>query len=176
MKIESNKFINIQKIVQYLGTDLASKLPQIYAATGRDTTSFLNVVAKIKILKKCLNEKRRLRILNKLGASSKVSDTAVTDIEKFIQTIRYSGKEEDVLLKQGCPIVELYEPVSLSERNSVIYSAFICNPQNCNWFTGWRINFFRFLTNPKYCNRKINVYFAVSFSSKIRPISNISSR
>ena len=40
MKIESNKFINIRKIVQYLGTDLASKLPQIYAATGRDTTSF----------------------------------------------------------------------------------------------------------------------------------------
>ena len=40
MKTESNKFINIRKIVQYLGTDLASKHPEIYAAIGRDTTSF----------------------------------------------------------------------------------------------------------------------------------------
>lgn len=97
---------------------------------------FLHFVAKIKILKKCLREKRRLRLLNKLGVSGKVSDTAVTDIEKFIQPVRYSGKEEEVLLKQECLIVELYEPASLSERNSVICSAFICNLQNCNCFTG----------------------------------------
>ena len=49
---------------------------------------FLHVVAKIKVLKKGLNEKRSLRLLNKIGVSSKVSDTAVTDIEKFIQTVR----------------------------------------------------------------------------------------
>ena len=52
MKISSNKFINTRKIVEYLGTNVATKFPQIYpqihAATVRDTTSFLHFVGKIK--------------------------------------------------------------------------------------------------------------------------------
>ena len=35
--------------MEYLGTDVSKKFPQILAATGRDTTSFLNVVGKIKV-------------------------------------------------------------------------------------------------------------------------------
>ena len=34
---------------RYLGTDVPIKFPQIHAATGRDTTSFLHVVGKIKV-------------------------------------------------------------------------------------------------------------------------------
>ena len=71
MKIESIKFINIQKIVEYLGTDVATKLPQIHTATGHNTTSFLHVVGKIKALKKCLNGKEKLRHLNKIGFLAK---------------------------------------------------------------------------------------------------------
>ena len=51
MKIESRKNINIRKIVEYLGTNLAANVPQIYAVTGFDTTSFLHVVGKIKVPK-----------------------------------------------------------------------------------------------------------------------------
>ena len=39
MKIESRKCINIRKIVEYLGIDVATKLPQIHAVTRRDTIS-----------------------------------------------------------------------------------------------------------------------------------------
>ena len=51
MKIESRKCINIRKIVEYLSTDAATKIPQIHAVPGCDTTSFLHSVAKIKVLK-----------------------------------------------------------------------------------------------------------------------------
>ena len=49
-KIESNKFINIQKILRYLGTDVAVKLKQINTVTGCDTASFLHGVGKNKVL------------------------------------------------------------------------------------------------------------------------------
>ena len=57
MEIESNKFINIRKIGEYLGTDVATKLLQVHAATGCDRTFFLRVFVKIKVLKKCFNGK-----------------------------------------------------------------------------------------------------------------------
>ena len=40
LKIESKNFINIRKIVEYLGTDVATKLPQIHATTGRHACFF----------------------------------------------------------------------------------------------------------------------------------------
>ena len=50
-------------------------------------TSFLHAVGEIKVLKKCLNEKEKLRLLNTIGVSCKVSDTTVKDAEKFVQTV-----------------------------------------------------------------------------------------
>ena len=55
MKTENRKCIKIRKIVEYLGTDITRLLPKIHTVTGYDTTSSLHVVAKIKVLKKCLN-------------------------------------------------------------------------------------------------------------------------
>ena len=83
MKIESNKFINIRKIVEYLRTDVTAKFPQVHTVTGCDTTSFFYVVGKIKVLKKYLNGKENLRLPNTIGVSCKVSDTTVKDTENF---------------------------------------------------------------------------------------------
>ena len=68
-------------------SDLASQLTQIHAGTGGDTTSFLRVVWEIKVLKKCLTGKEKLRFLNTISVSCKVSDTTAKDVEKFIQTL-----------------------------------------------------------------------------------------
>ena len=57
MKTGSRKCINIRKIVEYLGTNVATKLFQIHTVTGYDTTSSLLVAGKIKVLKKCLKGK-----------------------------------------------------------------------------------------------------------------------
>ena len=35
--------------MEYLGNDIPAKFPKIHAATGRDATSFLHVVDKIKV-------------------------------------------------------------------------------------------------------------------------------
>ena len=48
----------------------------------------------IRVFKKCFNGKEKLRLLNTIGVSCKVSDTTVKDNEKSIQTVCYPGKEE----------------------------------------------------------------------------------
>ena len=58
MEIKSNKFINILKIGECLGTDVTTKLPQIHAATGHDRSSFLHVFVKIKVFKSVSMEKK----------------------------------------------------------------------------------------------------------------------
>ena len=40
-------------------------------------------------------KKEKLRLLNTIGVSCKVSDTIVEDVEKFIQTVCYPGIEEE---------------------------------------------------------------------------------
>ena len=50
IKIESRKCITIRKIVEYLGTVVARKLPQTHAVTECDTTSFLHGADKLKFL------------------------------------------------------------------------------------------------------------------------------
>ena len=87
------KCIIIRKTVKYLETDVATKLPQIHTVTGYYTTSSLQVVRKIKVLKRCRNGKQ-LRFLNTIVVSCKVSEAAVTDVERFIQTVCCSAKEE----------------------------------------------------------------------------------
>ena len=47
----------------------------------------------LKVFKKCLSGKEKLRLLSTIGVSWKVSDMAVKDVEKFIQTVYYSGKK-----------------------------------------------------------------------------------
>ena len=42
MKIETNKLMTIRKHVEYLGTNVSIKFPQINTVTGCDTTSFLH--------------------------------------------------------------------------------------------------------------------------------------
>ena len=42
MKIETNKLISIRKNVEYLGTNVSIKFPQINTVTRCDTTSFLH--------------------------------------------------------------------------------------------------------------------------------------
>ena len=49
MKIRSNNCINTRNIVEYLGTNAATKFHQIHAAIERGTTFFLHAVDKFKV-------------------------------------------------------------------------------------------------------------------------------
>ena len=86
--------------MEYHGTDVASKLSQIHAATGRDTTSFSYVTGKIKVLKKCLNGKEKLSFLNIIGFHAELQAPQLKmlkRLKKFFQTVYYCGKEEEIL-------------------------------------------------------------------------------
>ena len=116
MKIESRKCINIKKIVEYLGTDVATTLLQIHAVTRFDTTSFLNFVGKIKVLKNFLNRKEKLRLLNTIDASCKVSERSVKDIEKLLKLFATLKKKEKVLTKTS---VRLYKQTKTKTSQSL---------------------------------------------------------
>ena len=47
IKVEANELISIRKNVEYLGTDVSAKFPQIDTVIGCDTTSFLHSVGKM---------------------------------------------------------------------------------------------------------------------------------
>ena len=101
MKIEI-KFINFRKTVEYLGPDVTAKLHQIHTVTGCDRTSFSHVVGKIKVMKKCLNGKEKLRLLNTFGLSCKVSNAAVQDVnvlKSLFKLFATLEKKKKVLLK-----------------------------------------------------------------------------
>ena len=57
MKIEGRKCINIPTILS-LGTDVATKLPQIHAVPVCDTSSFLHSVGKTKVFENVSTEKK----------------------------------------------------------------------------------------------------------------------
>ena len=83
LKTDYNKFINIAKVVKYLGNDLALKLPHIHAIPGCDTTSFVSSGGKVKILKKYM---KQVSLLNGFGETSTVDNKVSQNVSKFIQS------------------------------------------------------------------------------------------
>ena len=49
MKIDHEKYVDIDKVIDYLGKEIATKLPAIHALTGCDTTSSIFRYGKSKI-------------------------------------------------------------------------------------------------------------------------------
>ena len=101
MKIESNKFINTRKIVEYLGNDVATKFPQIHASAWSDTASCYMLLVKLK----CLDGKQKLRLLNTIGVSYKVSDKTVNVLKSYFKLFTILGEWKRVLLKKGCDYI-----------------------------------------------------------------------
>ena len=56
-------------------------------------TQLLFYILLVKL--KSLNRKEKLRFLNTIDVSCKVSDTTVEDVEKFIRTVCYPRREEE---------------------------------------------------------------------------------
>ena len=94
MKFKSRNSINIRKIVEYPGTDFPAKLPQIHAVTGFELLFYM--LGKLKFLKN-VSMASKLSLLNTIDVSCKVLETAVKDVEKFLQTVYYSRKVDRVL-------------------------------------------------------------------------------
>ena len=71
---------------------------------------------KVKVLKKRLNRKEKLSLLNTIGVSCNISDTTVKDVQKFIQIVYYPGKEEESLTETR---VRLYTQMKTKTSQSL---------------------------------------------------------
>ena len=100
MKTEGRKCISI---VDHLETDVAIKLPQFHAVTVCYTTSFLHGFGKLKFLK-VFKLIRKTKPYKTFAVLCKVSQTAAKDVEKFIETVCYSGKEEESSWNKGASL------------------------------------------------------------------------
>ncbi len=81
-------------ICSHFGRDLCL-LPASHALSGCDTTSYFYNVGKVKLLKKVIKSPRYLALLDSLGKEKVVSDSDIEDVQKFVQTVMYSGKDKE---------------------------------------------------------------------------------
>ena len=95
MKIDHEKYVNVDRLVKYYGTDLCSVLPQFHAITGCDTTAYKFRVGKVNTFKKIVkNEKLRL-FLHNVGKEVDVKEMTIISMKRFFQLVLYCGKDDE---------------------------------------------------------------------------------
>ena len=98
VKVVHGKFVDIGKIYDCIGENMSELLPHIHAITCCDTTSFFSGVGKGRIFKKIMTNPAALDLLKSLGVNKELHKDHLQDAIKVIQTIMYSGKEDESLV------------------------------------------------------------------------------
>ena len=91
LQIDKQQFVDIKKVYDYVGYEVASVLPQFHAITGSDSTSYKYNKGKIGALKKLLKDKSLCRYLRSLGVEATPTPESTNDSLKFIQCVIYTG-------------------------------------------------------------------------------------
>eukprot|EP00794_Sanderia_malayensis_P002215 gene2214-2520_t len=116
MQIDHNKYVNIGKIVQFLGVSVCLQLPAFHSVTGCDTTSYFYRTSKAQYLKK--HEKTSLYTSLSHWAVQKVLDEEGADsVIKFIHETIYNGKPNDNLVTTR---IKQYDKLRVKTTQSVI--------------------------------------------------------
>ena len=92
MSHERDHYIDISKVVLYLGTEICRTLPQIHAMTGCDTTAYKFGVSKISTIKKIIKNVNFCKLIENLGKEKKLTADVLDSAKKFIQVCLYRGK------------------------------------------------------------------------------------
>ena len=137
MKIDTEKYVSIRKIVNCLGTDICEMLPHFHAVTGCDTTSYLHGVGKVKVFKKIESQNELLKLLDGLGNSSRISDNLEEKSKQFVQCVCYSGRKDEGLVETRVRLyrkMKVKSSVSLPpDPDSLKYHLFRVNYQLFEW-------------------------------------------
>ena len=99
MNIGNDQYINIKRIVDLVGIDLAVVLPQFHAITGSDTTSFKFNIGKVKVLKKLMKNPEYCHLIKNLGRNEQLAETDVNKAITFVQTVMYGGKQTETYIE-----------------------------------------------------------------------------
>ena len=92
---ETHCFVNVSMVCDYLGKDVCSRLPAFHALTGCDQTSYFSGAGKSRIFEKALDHHGSFKLLDALTSKSILTKETSKDIQKFVRTIVYSGKEDE---------------------------------------------------------------------------------
>ena len=95
---------------------MSLRLPQFHAITGCDTTSFFFGVGKVKVLKKLMKDNSKLVLLDSIGKTPSVTEAANAEVLKFIQTVLYSGKDEETLVQTR---IRLYQAMKMKSSQAL---------------------------------------------------------
>ena len=93
MKIDSERFVDINIIRGHYGNDICKILPAYHSLTGCDSTSYPVNVGKIKPFKILIRE---ASLLSEFGSSAE-SFHHLDDAKLFVQTLMYSGTKEETV-------------------------------------------------------------------------------
>ena len=105
MKMDHNKYINIEKVLEYLAKDLAWKVPQS--------------AGKVKILKKCMKQAQKVSLLNEFGETSTVDFKVTQNTSKFLQTIYYAGREIEHLMESRVRLYRIMKTLKIKDTASI---------------------------------------------------------
>lgn len=94
-KYDNEKYARISKIVDFFGRDICLSLPAFHAITGSDTTSYFFRAGKVRVFKKLIGNPAKCALLTPLGKNKELSDQEIEYAKKFIQTVVYSGKDDE---------------------------------------------------------------------------------
>ena len=94
-KYDSEKYAEVRKICEHFGLELCLSLPAFHGLTGCDTTSYFYRSGKVRILKKMISDTNRCLMLHPLGRDKDLNKIEIESIMRFIQTVIYSGKDDE---------------------------------------------------------------------------------
>ena len=113
---DDGQFADVGDICSHFGRDLCLHLPALHALSGCDTTSYFYNVGKVKLLKTVIKSPRYLALLDSLGKEKVASDSDIEDVQKFVQTVMYSGKDKESYVETR---VRLYHKMKVKSSLSL---------------------------------------------------------
>ncbi len=116
MKIDHDRFIDIEKVVKFLGDTVSKQLPAIHALTGCDTTSSFFGIGKVKLIKKLIKQNSSLSLLENFGLLQDLSERAIEDVIMFVQTTLYKGRADEGLIENR---VRLYKALKTKSSEAI---------------------------------------------------------
>ena len=73
-------------------------------------------MGKIKVLKKCVNSKEKMKLSQDVGVPSSINEKTFGKVSKFIQTMCYTGKEDESVKETR---VRIYKQLKTKTSQSI---------------------------------------------------------
>ena len=138
MKYEHQRYVNIKKIISYLGGNVACCLMQFHSITGCDTTSYFYNVGKITVMRKIFKDPSSVNLIEGLGKEKVLSLSDLIKCQDFVQLIMYSGTQKEEYVGTRIRLYKKQEKKSslppVTTRSQFVHSSNLtCSPSGIHF-------------------------------------------